>query len=83
MRRFYLLLAGLFLFGMSAFSQITYVKTGASGANTGASWADAYPDLSTALANTATGEIWLRNDIRRFNYRTQARDWSSFLAKLD
>ncbi|MCB0607708.1 MAG: T9SS type A sorting domain-containing protein [Lewinella sp.] len=73
MRRFYLLLAGLFLFGMSAFSQITYVKTGASGANTGASWADAYPDLSTALANTATGEIWVAGGVYKPGTDTLSR----------
>jgi predicted outer membrane repeat protein len=44
-----------------------YVKAGASGANTGLSWADAFPDLQSALnypclgsaSGTPTAEIWV------------------------
>ncbi len=36
-----------------------FVRTGAAGAADGSSWADAYPDLATALANTSSGEIWV------------------------
>ncbi len=40
------------------FSQ-TYVNLNASGNNDGSSWADAYEDLSDALENTISGEIWV------------------------
>ena len=37
---------------------ICYVKKNASGSNTGATWADAYTDLQSAIANACTG-IWV------------------------
>jgi len=42
-------------------SNILYVNTSASGANTGKSWNDAYTDLQSALESTCTGitEIWV------------------------
>ncbi|MCA9982008.1 MAG: PKD domain-containing protein, partial [Anaerolineales bacterium] len=43
-----------------ALGQIIYVDASASGDNNGTSWADAYPDLSSALAVApANAEIWL------------------------
>jgi predicted outer membrane repeat protein len=41
----------------AATGPICYVKTGASG--TGDSWASAYPDLQTALADSNCSEIWV------------------------
>ncbi len=39
---------------------IIYVDVEAGGAGTGASWVDAYPDLQTALAASASGDqIWV------------------------
>lgn len=39
---------------------IVYVRAGASGANNGSSWANAYTDLNVALTNTCRGaEIWV------------------------
>ncbi|MBL7809297.1 MAG: T9SS type A sorting domain-containing protein [Saprospiraceae bacterium] len=52
------LLAGLC---SAAFSQqIIYVNQAATGANTGASWADAYKSLQTALTTAAPGnQVWV------------------------
>ncbi|MBQ0718856.1 MAG: PKD domain-containing protein [Gammaproteobacteria bacterium] len=36
-----------------------YVDSSANGANTGASWGDAYTDLQSALAAISAGEIWV------------------------
>lgn len=39
---------------------IRYVKAGATGANTGANWTDAHPELQSALAAAVVGdEIWV------------------------
>lgn len=59
MKKLYLLIVGIILLSLPAFSQVTYVKGDASGANNGSSWTDAYISLATALANTTTGEIWV------------------------
>ncbi len=48
-----------FLFITLSFSQVTYVNTAASGGNNGSSWADAYTNLTAALENTTSGEIWI------------------------
>jgi len=37
----------------------TYVDADATGAGDGSSWANAYPTLQEALANTPSGEIWV------------------------
>ena len=50
----------MFLFGVTPVraAGICYVNAAASGGNTGASWADAYTSLQSALADTCT-EIWV------------------------
>ncbi len=47
------------LLTVQAPSQVTYVDVNAMGAQTGASWADAYTDLQTALLATNGGQIWV------------------------
>lgn len=54
--------AWLALLGTSSGAQaaVVYVRADATGANTGASWADAYTDLQAALAGANIGdEIWV------------------------
>lgn len=52
-------LLALFAFALPASAQI-FVQHDAAGANTGASWSDAYSDLQTALtAAPANTEIWI------------------------
>lgn len=62
MKTFYKSFKTLFftlLFYTSATSQVAYVNHAATGAGDGSSWADAYTDLTAALAATATGEVWI------------------------
>src|SRR5436309_3275359 len=48
------------LIGSPAWAAIRYVNAAATGANSGASWSDAYTDLQSALAATQSGdEIWV------------------------
>lgn len=54
---FFLLLA---IYGQS---QIRYVNALATGVNNGSSWQDAWTDLSFALENTSTGEIWVAEGV--------------------
>ncbi len=49
----------VFLFVCNSLCGQTYVNINASGNNNGSSWGDAYTDLSDALLNTSTGEIWI------------------------
>ncbi len=46
------------LFSTNTQAQV-FVNLNASGANNGTSWANAYTNLQTALANTPSGEIWV------------------------
>ncbi|MFK7810284.1 MAG: hypothetical protein AB8F74_20945, partial [Saprospiraceae bacterium] len=56
-KTFTLLLA--FTFSTLCFSQV-YVKQDATGANDGTSWADAYTDLTAAIAATSEGDqLWV------------------------
>jgi hypothetical protein len=60
-QRYFHFLSFLFILALaanSAFAQV-YVKSDATGANNGTSWADAYTDLTAALDNTASGQIWV------------------------
>ncbi len=48
----------------SGWSAIRYVNTGASGANDGSSWMNAYTELAVALSNAVGGdEIWVAKGI--------------------
>ena len=40
-------------------AQVRYVDAQATGAGDGTSWADAYPDLRTALDATTSGQVWV------------------------
>ena len=55
-----ILIAAALLLSASTYADIVYVDAEASGANSGASWSDAYTDLNNALTNAAVGdEIWV------------------------
>jgi len=47
------------MLAVSTASAQVFVRSNAAGANDGSSWANAYTDLQTALANTSAGEIWV------------------------
>lgn len=57
------LIAAALALGMAwtlpAAAALCYVNGAASGANTGASWTDAYADLQSALHNAACTEVWV------------------------
>jgi len=54
------LLAVALLAPASVLAQVLYVDADATGAATGASWADAYPDVQSALAAATPGtELWV------------------------
>jgi hypothetical protein len=62
MKKHYILCLATVASLMTAFdlsAQVTYVKKNATGSNNGSSWQDAYTDLSLALANTSTGQLWV------------------------
>jgi predicted outer membrane repeat protein len=44
-------------------SAVCYVNGAAGGANTGASWADAYTDLQSALTDVACTEVWVAQGV--------------------
>ncbi|MCB0637809.1 MAG: gliding motility-associated C-terminal domain-containing protein [Lewinella sp.] len=52
------LVTALFLLSFSLSAQV-FVDASAAGANNGTSWANAYTDLQTALANTNSGQLWV------------------------
>ena len=57
-----LALMGIYLLGLagSAGADVIYVKAGATGAQNGLSWANAYADLQAALATAQSGdEVWV------------------------
>ncbi|MFC4819866.1 choice-of-anchor Q domain-containing protein [Dokdonella ginsengisoli] len=49
----------LALLGSGAAHAACHVRAGAAGANDGATWADAYVDLQSALRDAACGEVWV------------------------
>ncbi len=59
MKQFYLLLSMLFL-AVSASAQVVYVNAAATGGNNGATWADAFTDLTAAIDAASSGDaIWI------------------------
>lgn len=57
MKQFYLLLSVLFM--SAGLSAQTFVNSAAADGGDGTSWATAYNSFDDALANTASGEIWV------------------------
>lgn len=57
--KLYLTIAFLVLFSIPHNAQIFFVKADASGANNGSSWENAYSDLSLAIKEITSGEIWV------------------------
>ncbi len=53
------LLAGLTAPAQAASGPLCYVNDDAGGMNNGGSWADAYTDLQSALADANCAEIWV------------------------
>ena len=53
-----LLFLFLFFFTIDLRAQ-TFVRSNATGANNGTSWADAYTNLNIALSNTLSGQVWV------------------------
>jgi len=61
---------------VDAESPMVYVNAAATGANTGTSWANAFPDLHTALATSVSGnQLW----VARATYSTTAQSDSFHL----
>lgn len=68
-------------------SAVCYVNNAASGANTGASWADAYTDLQSALNDPNCAEVWaaqgvykpaVNNQTISFNIRPNVAVYGGF-----
>lgn len=55
--------ASLLVFASPAVHAICYVDAAAAGANSGASWADAYADLQSALHDGACAETWVKRGV--------------------
>lgn len=51
------------LFPSFCFAQMAYVDINAVGANNGSSWANAYTDLSAALAQSAADTLWIAQGV--------------------
>jgi hypothetical protein len=49
----------LLFININCLSQIVYVKNDAAGLNNGTSWENAFNDLSYAIHNTVSGQIWV------------------------
>ena len=49
----------LLIWAPVASAQVTYVDANATGNSSGVDWANAFQDLTTALASTTQGEIWV------------------------